>query len=210
MPRASDAKARLTGAALDLIWGNSYGATSVDAICEKAGVKKGSFYHFFASKSGLAVEALEVQWQDRKAFMDGIFASAVPPLRRIALYFEQALVRQAALQKMSGRVLGCPLFSLGCEICTQDRAIGDKVHELLARNMAYFESAIRDAHACGVLHAPDASATAKVLFAFYEGTLAQARIENSLEPLRTLKEGAFGLLGIAVPEADPAFAAVPA
>jgi len=47
MPRVSDMKERLTNAALDLIWHNSYGTTSVDAICERAGAKKGSFYYFF-------------------------------------------------------------------------------------------------------------------------------------------------------------------
>jgi hypothetical protein len=30
-------------------------------------------------------------------------------------------------------VLGCPLFSLGCEISTQDREIGEKVREILDR-----------------------------------------------------------------------------
>ena len=44
MPRKSDAKERLMNAAMDLIWENSYGSTSVDAICEKAEAKKGSFY----------------------------------------------------------------------------------------------------------------------------------------------------------------------
>jgi TetR/AcrR family transcriptional repressor of nem operon len=52
-------KERLTEAAMDLIWENSYGATSVDAICERAGAKKGSFYYFFKSKSELAAAALE-------------------------------------------------------------------------------------------------------------------------------------------------------
>ncbi len=57
MPRISDAKPRLMDAARTLIWENSYGSTSVDAICLKAGVRKGSFYHFFESKSALATEA---------------------------------------------------------------------------------------------------------------------------------------------------------
>ena len=47
MPRVSDMKERLTDAALDLMWENSYGTTSVDSICERAGAKKGSFYYFF-------------------------------------------------------------------------------------------------------------------------------------------------------------------
>src|SRR4029077_16370518 len=63
MPRKSDAKERLMNAAMDLIWEHSYGSTSVDAICEKAGAKKGSFYYFFESKSDLAVAALESDWQ---------------------------------------------------------------------------------------------------------------------------------------------------
>lgn len=44
MGRTSDAKERLLAAALDLIWERSYGSVTIDAICEKAGVKKGSFY----------------------------------------------------------------------------------------------------------------------------------------------------------------------
>jgi hypothetical protein len=43
MPRKSDAKERLMNAAMDLIWEHSYGSTSVDAICEKAGTKKKRF-----------------------------------------------------------------------------------------------------------------------------------------------------------------------
>ena len=80
MPRVSDMKERLMEAAMDLIWHNSYAATSVDAICEKAGAKKGSFYHFFPSKSALAVKALEADWQRKKARMDEIFSSTVPPM----------------------------------------------------------------------------------------------------------------------------------
>ena len=60
-------KERLTDAAMDLIWHNSYGTTSVDAICERAGAKKGSFYYFFKSKSELAAAALEADWNKKKS-----------------------------------------------------------------------------------------------------------------------------------------------
>jgi len=36
-----------------------YGVVTIDDICQRAGVKKGSFYYFFESKSALAVAALE-------------------------------------------------------------------------------------------------------------------------------------------------------
>ena len=42
-------------------------------ICEKAGVKKGSFYYFFDSKAELAAEAVEANWQNQRAEFDGDF-----------------------------------------------------------------------------------------------------------------------------------------
>ena len=47
---------------MELIWEQSYGSVSVDVICERAGARKGSFYHFFPSKSDLAAVAIEDHW----------------------------------------------------------------------------------------------------------------------------------------------------
>src|SRR5688572_10402333 len=84
MGRTSDAKERLLESALDLIWKRSYGVLTIDAICEKAGVKKGSFYYFFESKSALAAAALHESWYAcGKETCDKIFSASVPPLDRI-------------------------------------------------------------------------------------------------------------------------------
>ena len=40
MGRVSDAKVKLMDAVTELIWTGSYGSTTIDQICEKAGVKK--------------------------------------------------------------------------------------------------------------------------------------------------------------------------
>ncbi len=184
------------GAAMDLIWENSYGSTSVDAICEKAGARKGSFYHFFESKSELAVAALEADWQRKKARMDEIFSAAIPPLDRLSNYFEHVYEGQTKRHGECGSVLGCPYCTLGSEIGTQDPAIRDQIHKILERNARYFESAIRDAHAEGLISAPDAKAKAQMLVAFFQGCLAQARIENDVRPLCCLGEGALNLLGV--------------
>ena len=189
-------KERLAEAAMDLIWENSYGATSVDAICERAGAKKGSFYYFFKSKSELAAAALENDWQKRRADMDTIFSATVPPLERFERYFDYVHDRLAELQKECGSILGCPLLSVGSEMSTQDELLREKVQEILDRKIRYFESAIRDAHSQGLIVAPDAKAKAKGLFACYQGTLAQARIENNLEPLREFKQLARDFLGV--------------
>ena len=63
MGRTSDAKDRLMQAALSLLWEENYGGVTVDDICKRAEVKKGSFYHFFESKADLAVAAYEDHWR---------------------------------------------------------------------------------------------------------------------------------------------------
>ena len=201
MPRISTAKQRLTDAAMDLIWENSYGATSVDAICDRAGVKNGSFYYFFKSKSDLAVAALDDFWDKHRAEFDSMFSATVPPLERLKRYFDFNYRTMAELQIKCGAVLGCPLTSLGSEICGQDTVLLHKIHQLLDRKLTYLESAIRDAHAQGLVNAPDAEAKAKALFLFIQGSLAQARIENDMEVLRNLYPSALDLLG-----AEPALA----
>jgi TetR/AcrR family transcriptional regulator, transcriptional repressor for nem operon len=196
MPRVSDMKERLTDAALDLIWHNSYGATSVDAICERAGAKKGSFYYFFKSKSALTAAALEAEWNKNKKNMDALFSPTIPPLERFDRYFEYVHDHLAEIQRACGSILGCPLLSIGSEVGTQDEVVRDTVERIWDRKIRYFESAIRDAHAQGLIQAPDPQAKAKMLFACYHGTLTQARIQNDVELIRDFSRVAMDLLGV--------------
>lgn len=195
MPRISDAKEKLMNAAQSLIWESSYGATSVDDICAKADVRKGSFYHFFKSKSDLEIAALEADWQAKRARYNEMFSATVPPLERLEQFFAFVCERQTEFQKKLGYVLGCAYCSVGSEVGTNDSGIREKVQENFSRMQKYFESAIRDAHAQGLIHAPDAKGKAKLLFAYFQGTMAQARIENNLELLCSLNAGALELLG---------------
>ena len=189
-------KERLTDAAMDLIWENSYGATSVDDICARAGAKKGSFYYFFKSKSELAAAALEADWIKKKAQMDEVFSPTVPPLERFNRYFQFVHDRLAEIQKKCGSILGCPLLSIGSEVSTQDQVVRDTIDRIMDRKVNYFISAVRDAAAEGLIDAPDPEAKALALFACYQGTMAQARIQNDLELLRDFKDVAMDVLGV--------------
>ena len=189
-------KERLTDAALDLIWHDSYGATSVDAICERAGAKKGSFYYFFKSKAELTAAALEAEWKKRRSDMDRIFSPTIPPLERFDRYFDYVHDRLAEIQQACGSILGCPLLTIGSEVGTQNRGVRETVDRIWDRKIKYFESAIRDAHAQGLIEAPDPEAKAKMLFACYHGTLTQARIQNDVELIRDFKQVAMDVLGV--------------
>src|SRR5260370_36822630 len=78
---------RLLQSTHELIWRQSYGSVGVDQICEQSRVKKGSFYHFFRSKSELTVAAYEFRWDQIRLSLDRIFLAQVPPLERLEAYF---------------------------------------------------------------------------------------------------------------------------
>jgi TetR/AcrR family transcriptional regulator, transcriptional repressor for nem operon len=91
-----DSKTKFLDAALHVIRAKGYEATTVDDICEAAGLTKGSFFHHFDSKEDLALAAAD----HFAAMADRIFAAA--PYQRIADPLERLLAyvdfRRAILQ----------------------------------------------------------------------------------------------------------------
>ena len=199
MGRVSDAKEKLMEAVKELIWTGSYGTTTIDQICDKAGVKRGSFYYFFDSKAELAEAALSEDWERHRPELDSIFSASTPPLERLEKYCAFGYKLQKEMKAKYGCVLGCPLFSLGAEVSTQEARLQKKIEGILEYKKRYLESTIRDAHAAGLIHAPDAASKARVLFCYYQGLLTEARIRNDVELLRGMIEGTHELLGVREP-----------
>jgi len=100
------------------------------------------------------------------------------------------------LRKKHGYVLGCPLCTLGAEISTQESGLRKLVQEIMEQSRKYIETAIRDAHAAGLVDAPNAAAKARIVYAYSEGLLTQARIQNDLSILREMLTGIFEILGM--------------
>jgi TetR/AcrR family transcriptional repressor of nem operon len=84
-----DTKTKLLDAALHVIRAKGYAATTVDDLCAAAGISKGSFFHHFKSKDGLALAAVE----HFAAMATGLFSSApyhktMDPLDRLLGYVD--------------------------------------------------------------------------------------------------------------------------
>jgi len=195
MGRVSDARARLMKAVAELIWTGSYGTTTVDQICAHAGVMKGSFYHFFESKAALAEAALEAGWEDYRPKLDVVFSPTIPPLDRIRRYCGFELRYQQEMKAKHGMVLGCPYCTLGTEISTKEERLRRKVDDYMSQQRKYFESAIRDAQTEGLVASANAAIMAKAVYAYIEGLLSLARIENNLDMLKEMEGGILAILG---------------
>ena len=194
MKHEHDTRQRLLDTAIQLIWEQSYGAVSVDDICERAGARKGSFYHFFPSKSDLAIAATEENWENRRLELDRIFSAQTPPLERLEKYCDSVYERQRQKMREFGRVCGCPFTSLGCELSTQDEGIRKKTLQIVERYCKYFSSTLRDAIQEGLIPEQDCDARARELYGCVIGTLLEAKISNNLEAVRRLKPAIFRLI----------------
>jgi TetR/AcrR family transcriptional regulator, transcriptional repressor for nem operon len=198
MGRTSDAKEKLLNVAFELIWDNSYGSVSVDHICDRAKVNKGSFYYFFQSKSDLAVAAYDEQWKSKQAMMDRVFSAQVPALERLSNWCRYIYQSQKEKAEQYGHVCGCPYASIGIELATQDDKIRCKASELMARTAKYYESAIAEAKRDGLALIKDPKAAAEQVYAFVLGTIMQAKIQNDIEVLRNLEPTVMTIIGARV------------
>ena len=97
MARASsDSKVKFLDAALRVIRAKGYEATTLDDVCEAAGLTKGSFFHHFESKEALALAAADhFAAMAESAFAAAPYRKAADPLDRVLGYvdFRASLMR---------------------------------------------------------------------------------------------------------------------
>ena len=196
MKQESASKTKLLETAIDMIWASSYGSVSVDDICAKAGVNKGSFYYAFKSKSDLAVAASERHWELKRPILDRIFSPQLPPLERLDQYCRLIIDDQKQKYRLFGKMLGCPFCSIGSELGTQDENIRRKMEHILERQMKYVESLVRDLAAEGLVQSSNHRELAQELISYITGVLMQAKIENSILHVERLEHGVRRLLGL--------------
>ena len=94
-PERGNARTRLLEAARDIIRQKGFAATSVDDLCQSAGVTKGAFFYHFKTKDALGVAAANY-WAETTSML---FAAAPyhepkDPLDRVLAYldFRKAII----------------------------------------------------------------------------------------------------------------------
>ena len=136
------AKAKILNAALSVIRGNGYAATTVDGLCAVAGVSKGAFFHHFESKEDLAVAAAE-HWSEMTG---GLFAAApyhkpADPLDRLLGYIDF----RKALLKGDLPEFTCLVGTMVQETYGTNPAIRDACARSITGHAATLEADIREA-----------------------------------------------------------------
>lgn len=195
MGRTSDAREKIVEAACALFHQRGYQAVGVQQICDAAGVKKGSFYHFFRSKQELALAMLDAMWErvqeeELRPFLD----EGLAPLERIGRYLEVAPEIFAARRTPEGALCGCPFGNMALEMSTQDDEIRRKLAQIYRAWAGHLETALDEAVAQGALPTIDTAAAADSVVAFISGLAVLAKTRNSMEGATRLRETVLGLI----------------
>jgi TetR/AcrR family transcriptional repressor of nem operon len=125
MPEAPSKISILT-AASNLMLKYGYAAASVDEICAQAGVTKGSFYHFFASKEELGLAVLNAFYaQGIGRVFNGTFAKLNDPHQRLLGLFDH-------LETIGPEIwrYGCLIGNFACEHAESSQLIRRRVAEM--------------------------------------------------------------------------------
>lgn len=120
-----DTREKLIRTAEKLMLRDGYSAMRVDEVIAKAGLSKGSFYHFFDSKEALALAALEGYYTDRVGRLAaGAYAKQSDPLRRAHGFLAHA-------QAVAGDLWaeGCLLASFAADAAGSSRVVAQALRK---------------------------------------------------------------------------------
>ncbi|KAA0892493.1 TetR/AcrR family transcriptional regulator [Pusillimonas sp. ANT_WB101] len=191
-----ESKRKLLDAAQNVFRTKGYAATTVDDICEAAGVTKGSFFHHFKSKEGLTLDAA-AHWSTwtEALFAAAPFHQAADPRERVLGYVDfRAAILDRAVPDFT-----CLLGTLVQETYATHPAIRAACNKGMSSHIANLTC---DIEAAKQRYAPDAPWSAESIGYFIQAVLQGSFIfakakdgsevaRENLSHLRRYLEGLF-------------------
>lgn len=198
MGRTSDAGEKILAAGRSLFEARGYSALGVAEICKAAGVPKGSFYYFYASKEALALAVVDEHWADQRREWTRILSGetgGAQPLDRLRQLFEETEAGQLAVQQGCGTVLGCLFGNLSLEMSNQTEAVRARLQEIFDAQVEMVAAVIGEARERGDVTVNDPREAARSVVAQLEGQVLFAKLYNNTGRLSPLWANCLALLG---------------
>ncbi|MEX6503574.1 TetR/AcrR family transcriptional regulator [Pseudomonas sp. 25A3E] len=159
-----------------------YHGAGVQEIVQAAGVPKGSFYHYFASKEDFAVQALQQVYEPRlQRYAQALANAALSPRQRIVAYYAELVEHFARQEKLEYH---CFIGSLSFEMAELSPTLGAQVDAILQRSADILQQCLEQAQAAGELAADeDCANLASFVANAWQGALTRLKVSNSTRAL---------------------------
>ena len=178
-----DTRTLLIQRALELWTERGFNGTGLSELLKGAGVPKGSFYHYFASKEDFAQAVIESYSDYLSNKLETHFAqTGLSPMKRLKSFVTDA---EQGLEKYEFR-RGCLVGNLGQELAGMDASLRLPLSEAFSRWEKQLTHLLLEAQLTGELaEGLEAGELAKFFWMGWEGAILRARLERSAEPLRS-------------------------
>lgn len=176
-----DTREALLRAGVDLFLEGGYDFVGTNAILERAGVPRGSFYHHFQDKLDFAVASAQFYYEQHLPMLDRMLTDdSRAPIARLRAYFE-ALCHHFRDRKWTG---GCLLGMLSQELPDREGKARAALASLFARWRHRLVDCLREAQGQGQLaRDADLNELAAFLIDGWEGALVSMKVTRSGESL---------------------------
>ncbi len=173
-------KERLLEEGMAMLLERGYNDLGIQAILDRTGVPKGSFYHHFLSKEEMALQAVDRYVSLGHELLEVTLApDGRPPLHRIRGFFE----RMRELYASQG-YMGCLLGALGQELSGANDVFRVRIEECVASIAGRIAVCLEEARQLGDLPtAMDCRGYADALVNAWEGAALRSRLLRSADPL---------------------------
>ena len=176
-----DTRELLLRAGLEVLTEKGFSATGIDEILGRAGVPKGSFYHYFASKEAFGLGLIERYSEFFARKLDRHLDNrSLPPLARLQAFVDDARAGMARL----GYRRGCLIGNLGQEMGSLPESFRARLKETFEDWQARFSACLKEAQEAGeVARSADTDQLAAFFWIGWEGAVLRAKLEQSARPL---------------------------
>ena len=159
-----------------------YHGTGVQEIVQAAGIPKGSFYHYFASKEDFALQALAFIYRPRlERYAQALGNPALSPRTRILTYYSEL---QAHFSQQERVACHCFIGSLSFEMSELLPAIGEQVEAMLQDSALILQRCLEEAQAVGELPAGEDCANLAAFIAnAWQGVLTRLKVGSPGRPV---------------------------
>lgn len=189
-----DTRSRILATAQALFFAKGFGHVGTNTICQEAKVNKGTLYHFFSSKTDLAIAALEDYGSLSRQEIERIVRGPAQPLAKLKRVLSLPL-KAARANKAQGRPLwGCLVGNLAVEMAAENEAIATCTQAIFEAWRVALEPLIEELSSTRDLGPLKPRFGAEALLAYMEGVTVMAKAHNQPAWIARLIPGGLGLL----------------
>ncbi len=173
----------------DVIGSHGFNPTGLNTVLKTAGVPKGSFYYYFASKEdfGLAIiDEFAIAYNEKIASF--LSDTKVSPLQRIRNYLQNGLetISEGKCKR------GCLIGTLGQELSSQNETFRVRLDQVFEGWKQQFSLCLQAAIDCGELAEDnDIHQLAEFLLSGWQGAILRAKMNSSVAPLQAFIDTTF-------------------